>query len=123
MPREFVQSFDIAELRLFLRQSLPLVANEGVWAMGIFAFTIVYGHMGTTELASITMLGPIEGISLEIFIGFTSAASIFISTALGRTPIRPSATPRMGDGQLDHGRQHRIWLAVNRPQTANFGFI
>ncbi len=81
--REFVQSFDLTELRLFLRQSLPLVINEGVWAMGIFAFTIVYGHMGTNELASISMLGPIEGISLEIFIGFTSAASIFISTALG----------------------------------------
>ncbi len=81
--REFIASFNASELRLFLRQSLPLVLNEGVWAMGIFAFTIVYGHMGTTELASITLLGPIEGLSIEIFIGFTSAASIFISTALG----------------------------------------
>ena len=80
---EFLKSFNAAEVRRFMTQSLPLVANEIIWAMGIFSFTVVYGHMGTAQLASTTLLAPIENLSIEIFIGFTSAASILISTRLG----------------------------------------
>lgn len=82
-PREFVRSLQPLEVRRYLRQSLPLAANEGIWALGMFAFTLVYAHMGTVELASITLLGPIESISIEIFLGFSSATTILISTSLG----------------------------------------
>lgn len=79
----FIQSFQLLELKRFLRQSLPLLANEMIWAMGIFAFTIVYSHMGTTALATVAMFTPIESMSIQLFIGLTSAAAILISTRLG----------------------------------------
>lgn len=79
----FAGCFDRSELRRFNRQCLPLIINEFIWAFGIFSFTLVYAHMGTSEIAAITLLAPIESISIELFIGFTSAASIMIATRLG----------------------------------------
>lgn len=76
-------SFESSELRRFGNQCLPLIINEFIWAFGIFSFTLVYSHMGTSEIAAITLLAPIESISIELFIGFTSAASILIATRLG----------------------------------------
>jgi Na+-driven multidrug efflux pump len=81
--KDFLDSFKRHDLQLFARQSLPLVVNELIWALGIFSFTVVYGRMGTQELAAITLLGPIESISIELFIGFTSACSIILGTRLG----------------------------------------
>jgi putative MATE family efflux protein len=80
---EFLSSFNTADIRRFLKQSLPLVLNEFIWALGVFSFTVIYAHMGTNAIAAITLLAPIEAISIEIFIGFTSAASIIIANRLG----------------------------------------
>lgn len=85
---EFLNSFKPDDIRLFFKQSLPLVFNELVWALGIFSFTVVYSHMGTQAVAAITLLSPIEAISIEIFIGFTSAASIIIANRLGANQFR-----------------------------------
>jgi putative MATE family efflux protein len=81
--RTFVSAFHALEVRRFLRQSLPLVMNEMVWAGGVFAISVIYGRMGTEQLAATTLIGPIEAVSIDIFIGFTQAASILIATALG----------------------------------------
>ncbi|TCI04616.1 MATE family efflux transporter [Corallincola luteus] len=79
----FFSSFKMDEIRRFMKQSLPLVFNEFIWALGVFSFTIIYAHMGTEAIAAITLLSPIEAISIELFIGFTSAASIIIANRLG----------------------------------------
>ncbi len=81
--KEFISSFEREEVQRFVKQSLPLLLNEFIWGLGVFSFTVIYALMGTEALAAITLLGPIEGISIDIFIGFTSAASIIISGRLG----------------------------------------
>lgn len=86
--RSFVSGFQPDEVRRFLRQSLPLVMNEMVWAGGVFAISVIYGRMGTAQLAATTLVGPIEAVSIDIFIGFTQAASILIATALGAGDFR-----------------------------------
>ncbi len=67
----------------FLRQALPLALNEGLWALGMFAFTLIYSHMGQQQLAAVSLLAPLEGICIDLFVGFSSAAAIMISTRLG----------------------------------------
>jgi putative MATE family efflux protein len=86
--QSFVSAFQPDEVRRFLRQSLPLVMNEMVWAGGVFAISVIYGRMGTAQLAATTLVGPIEAVSIDIFIGFTQAASILIATALGAGDFR-----------------------------------
>jgi putative MATE family efflux protein len=96
---EFCSSFTALEVRRFLRQSLPLVMNEMVWAGGVFAISVIYGRMGTAQLAATTLVGPIEAVSIDIFIGFTQAASILIATALGA-------------GEFAKARQRAVVLAA-----------
>lgn len=81
--KAFFSAFRSSDIQLFFKQSLPLVLNEFIWALGIFMFTVIYAHMGTQAVAATSLLLPIEAISIEIFIGFTSAASILISNRLG----------------------------------------
>lgn len=97
--REFREAFRPDEVRRFLRQSFPLVMNEMVWAGGVFAISVIYGRMGTAQLAATTLVGPIEAVSIDIFIGFTQAASILIATALGA-------------GNFALARQRAVVLAV-----------
>lgn len=75
--------FHVQHFRLFCRQSLPLMLNELIWALGIFSFTFLYSRMGTHALAAMSLVAPIEAISIEIFIGFTSATSIMVARHLG----------------------------------------
>ncbi|HZX25926.1 MAG TPA: MATE family efflux transporter [Telluria sp.] len=81
--RQFRAAFAPDEVRRVARQCVPLVLNELVFAGGMFSISVVYGHMGTAQLAATALLGPIEGLSIDIFIGFTHAAAILIGTALG----------------------------------------
>jgi len=80
---QFRAAFAPDEVRRVARQCVPLVLNELVFAGGMFSISVVYGHMGTAQLAATALLGPIEGLSIDIFIGFTHAAAILIGTALG----------------------------------------
>ncbi|MGZ3181847.1 MAG: MATE family efflux transporter [Telluria sp.] len=81
--RTFLAAFAPDEVRRVARQCLPLVLNELVFAGGMFSVSVVYGHMGTAQLAATSLLGPVEGFSIDLFIGFTSAAAILIGHALG----------------------------------------
>jgi putative MATE family efflux protein len=70
-------------IKKFFALSLPLIASQMVWALGMFVYFLVYSRMGTDELAAITMISPIEGMSIEFMLGLGVAASIVIGQHLG----------------------------------------
>ena len=41
---------------------LPVVLSELFWSMGQSVNTYVYGHMGTNELAGMSLTGAVQGI-------------------------------------------------------------
>ena len=47
------------------------------------SYSIVYGRMGTSEVASITLTYPIQSLSIGLFAGVSSAAGIMIGNKLG----------------------------------------
>lgn len=61
----------------------PLLINEFMWALGETMYSIVYGRMGTAEVASITLTYPIQSLSIGLFAGVSSAAGIMIGNKLG----------------------------------------
>ena len=61
----------------------PLLINEFMWALGETMYSIVYGRMGTSEVASITLTYPIQSLSIGLFAGVSSAAGIMIGNKLG----------------------------------------
>lgn len=62
---------------------LPMMFSFGIWSLGSFTYQLIFGRIGTTELAVISMLLPVEGIFLSIFFGIASACSIVVGQHLG----------------------------------------
>ena len=62
---------------------LPLMFSFGVWSIGTFVYQLIYGRLGTQELAVISLLVPIEGMFISLFFGFASACSIMVGQKLG----------------------------------------
>lgn len=80
---DFAVLKDKLALSKFAKLSTPLIVNEALWVGGVFAYNVIYGRMGTEELAVVNMLAPFEGILLSFFIGAAIAASIMVGNDLG----------------------------------------
>jgi len=62
----------------------PLMVGVGVWSLGTFVYQLIYGRMGTQELAVMSLMAPIEGVLISFFLGFASACSIMVGQRLGQ---------------------------------------
>ena len=71
------------KLKKFMLLSLPLIVNEAMWVVGVFVYSVIFGLMGTQELAVMNMLMPIEGIMLSLFIGSALATQVLVGNELG----------------------------------------
>lgn len=61
----------------------PVVINEFLWSVGQSINTFVYGHMGTDELAGMSLTGSIQGLTIGALSGLAQAAGILIGKRLG----------------------------------------
>lgn len=68
----------------YKRLAIPNAANAVLWAFGTLTYQTIYGHMGTTELAAYSMIGPFEGLCYSVFMGISVACSVLIGQSLGR---------------------------------------
>lgn len=62
---------------------LPVVLSELFWSMGQSVNTYVYGHMGTNELAGMSLTGAVQGLTIGALSGLSQAAGIIIGKRLG----------------------------------------
>jgi putative MATE family efflux protein len=69
----------------FIQLIWPLMLSFGVWSLGTFVYQLVYGQIGTKELAVMSILTPIEGVLISFFVGFSSACSIMVGQNLGKS--------------------------------------
>lgn len=65
--RKYCQfAFDLgmtsSEVKQYAVMLFPIVANELLWTLGQSVNTFIYGHMGTGELAGMSLTGPIQGL-------------------------------------------------------------
>ncbi|MEZ9327641.1 MATE family efflux transporter [Vibrio breoganii] len=67
----------------FRKLAIPSTANTIIWGMGTLSYQVIFGHMGTTELAVFTMLGPFEGLCYSAFFGVAIACAVLIGQSLG----------------------------------------
>jgi putative MATE family efflux protein len=68
----------------FMTLVWPLMVSFGVWSLGTFVYQLIFGRMGTTELAVMSLLAPVEGLLISFFFGFASACSVLLGQRLGR---------------------------------------
>lgn len=66
----------------------PMMFSFGVWSLGTFIYQLIYGQLGTQELAVMSILAPIDGIFISVFLGFASACGIMIGQKLGASDFK-----------------------------------
>ncbi len=78
-----LQNNPVAWLKLVLLV-IPTTINFSVWALGTLAYQLIFGLLGTSALAAMGMIAPIEGTLISLFIGFANAATVIIGRKLGQ---------------------------------------
>ena len=73
-----------AGYRQFALMLIPVVANEFFWSVGQSVNTFIYAHLGTEELAAMSLTGPVQGLFIGALSGISQAAGILIGKRLGQ---------------------------------------
>lgn len=76
-------SFDRAFIGKVIKPMLPVMLNELFWALGITTYNIIYGRMGTTSFAAMSIVNTIEQMAFVIFIGISNATSVLVGNRIG----------------------------------------
>lgn len=76
--------FDKSQWVSLIKLVWPLMVGVGVWSLGTFVYQLIYGRMGTQELAVMSLMAPMEGVLISFFLGFASACSIMVGQRLGQ---------------------------------------
>lgn len=71
------------KVRRFLKLSMPTTLNFLAWAGGLFAYHAIMGQSGVQGLAALSVMTPIESISLALLIGMSNAAAVLIGNQIG----------------------------------------
>lgn len=69
--------------RQYMVMLLPVLINEFLWSVGQNVNTCIYGHIGTGDLAAMSMTGPVQGLFIGALTGVSQAAGILIGKRLG----------------------------------------
>jgi putative MATE family efflux protein len=76
-------SFDRGFFIRVMKPVLPVVLNEVFWSLGITAYNIIYGHIGTEALAAIGILSTVDNLALVLFMGTANATSVTAGNSIG----------------------------------------
>ncbi len=81
-------AFGRKNLALFFRRALPVVANEGMWALGILILNMVYSNMGHEYYAGMTIFKTFADLAFAFYVGLGNACVIMVGKAVGQGFIR-----------------------------------
>ncbi|WP_295894692.1 MATE family efflux transporter [uncultured Vibrio sp.] len=76
-------AIDWYKVRRFLTLSLPTTFNFLAWAGGLFVYHAIMGQSGVQGLAALSVMTPVESISLALMIGMSSSAAVLVGNRLG----------------------------------------
>lgn len=67
----------------YIGMLLPILACEFLWSLGENVYAAIYGHMGTSACAAMTLTTPIQVLMIGALSGVSQAAGVIIGKALG----------------------------------------
>jgi putative MATE family efflux protein len=68
---------------VYLGVAAPVVANEVLWAIGTSLYNAVYAHIGTDQVAAVSVAITILNLASVIFNGISTACGIMVGNAIG----------------------------------------
>ncbi len=73
--RDFVKRFSVV--------AMPVVINEGIWAIGTNVYSMVFARQGNEAYAGYTIFSSVEQIAFVFFVGVCHACSIMTGKTIG----------------------------------------
>ncbi len=75
LSREFIKKFVVV--------CMPVVLNEGIWAIGTNIYAMVFARQGSESYAGYTIFSSIEQVAFVFFVGICHACSIMTGKTIG----------------------------------------
>ena len=75
--------FDRAFVGRVIRPMMPVMLNELLWALGITSYNVIYGRLGTSSFAAMSIVGTIEQVAFVVFIGISNATAVLVGNRIG----------------------------------------
>ncbi len=71
-------------VKKFFSISIPVFCNEAMWALGVAGVNMVYGRMGESNIAALTITKTVENLAFVLMVGLCSACSVMIGKSIGK---------------------------------------
>ncbi len=75
-------------LRQFARNSLPVIFNEFLWGIGITMYSLVYGRMGDSPAAAMTIVQTFSDIEMIGIQGLFTATAVILGNEMGAGQLK-----------------------------------
>lgn len=76
-------TFDLSFLGRVLKTTLPALANEMFWSLGITTYNAIYAHIGTDSIAAINVNATMEELGFVVFMGLGNACAVMVGNRIG----------------------------------------
>ncbi|NOH02057.1 MAG: MATE family efflux transporter [Chloroflexi bacterium] len=76
-------TFDFSFFWRVLKTTLPALANEMFWSLGITTYNAIYARIGTDSIAAINVNATIEGLGFVVFMGLGNACAVMVGNRIG----------------------------------------
>lgn len=72
----------------FFKKGLPVVFNEGMWALGMLLLNMIYSNMGYAYYAGMTLFKTFSELAFSFYVGLCNACVIMVGKSIGQGKIR-----------------------------------
>ncbi len=76
-------TFDLSFFARVLKTTLPALANEMFWSLGITTYNAIFAHIGTDSIAAININATIEELAFVVFMGLGNACAVMVGNRIG----------------------------------------
>lgn len=76
--------FTVNEFVDFIKKVIPLASNEFFWGLGTSVYLIIYGHMGTDELAVMSIMNTLQTMVQTFGLSLSSSAAVIVGHEIGK---------------------------------------
>ena len=83
MPSNDKKAMPKIDWKQYLKILMPILICEFAWSLGENVYSAIYGHIGTSSSAAITLINPVQGLMIGALCGLSQAAGVIIGKKLG----------------------------------------
>lgn len=91
-PVRELLTFKAHHVKAFFSRAMPVVLNEGLWAMGILVLNMIYSNQGYEYYAGMTIFKTFSELSFAFFVGLGNSCVIMVGKSVGQGKIQRGLT-------------------------------